>query len=432
MIGARTGLTCLTLALFLSACTTSASHLPSAPKEDSPAVLAEMEDKLQKIGEIPSPIGRLEAFEALAAQYAGHREAKREIAQFLSWAQAEVGDDAGALRSFPHPLPMPLELPANEADFAYPEGPPLDGYAPLDALETLAEAADSVQVIMINEAHHIPQHRAFTIELLGALRKKGFTYFAAEALGNDPGLAERGYPTEKTGTYFAEPLCGDMVRTALHLGYKIVPYEPEPGSGDREGEQAANIARILQADPRAKILVHAGYSHIEELPLLGKRWMASRFKEMAGIDPLTVNQDWMTEQIEPKNEAAAYRRAVEAGLLTRPVVFRNGAGKLWTVRDGVDVTLFHPRSHYENGRPTWLRMNGLRSPFPLPQEICGPAPRCLVRARSAAEGPDATPIDQILAEPGRPVALLLPAGEFALRVEDAAGKVLGERSLRMP
>lgn len=124
---------------------------------------------------------------------------------------------------------------------------------------------------------------------------------------------------------------------------------------------------------------------------------------------------------------------MERDLVKEPVVFRNATGKLWTLREGFDVALFHPRSRHEDGRPTWLRMGGLRSPFPLPEGICGAAPRCLVRARPVKEGEDAVPIDQIMVEAGKPVpALVLPAGEFAIRVEDAGGKVIGERTAKQP
>ena len=53
------------------------------------------------------------------------------------------------------------------------------------------------------------------------------------------------------------------------------------------------------------------------------------------------------------------------------------------------------------------------------------APRCLARARSAREGADAIPIDQleVLAEDPAP-ALMLPAGEFIIEVQDPEGKPL--------
>jgi hypothetical protein len=101
-----------------------------------------------------------------------------------------------------------------------------DRYEPCDAVATILELADKHQVIMINEAHHVPMHRAFTLQLLEGLNRKGFRYFAAEALDvGDKTLESRGYPTLRTGGYLAEPMCGDLVRTALNLGFKIVPYE---------------------------------------------------------------------------------------------------------------------------------------------------------------------------------------------------------------
>jgi hypothetical protein len=293
---------------------------------------------------------------------------------------------------------------------------------------------------MINEAHHVPQHRAFTLQLLYALRKQGFTYFAAEAFSHDPQLSERGYPTRATGSYVSEPVFGDLVRTALRLGYKTVPYETESGDSReaRERDQARHLGeRILAKDPKARVLVHAGHGHISETP--GRvKMMAAVFRDMTGIDPFTINQEWMTEHSAPEHEQMVYRWATERGLVTRPVVFRKGAGDFWSLSDSSDVALFHPRSRYEHGRPHWLRMGGLRSPFPLPEGVCGlafllsegassQAPACLVKARPAREGADAIPIDQIAVEEGKPVpALMLPEGEHVISVEDAKGKLIKE------
>ena len=71
-----------------------------------------------------------------------------------------------------------------------------DQFEPCDAVAAILELADKHQVIMINEAHHVPLHRAFTLQLLEGLHRKGFRYFAAEALNAaDKTLQTRGYPT---------------------------------------------------------------------------------------------------------------------------------------------------------------------------------------------------------------------------------------------
>ena len=101
--------------------------------------------------------------------------------------------------------------------------------------------------------------------------------------------------------------------------------------------------------------------------------------------------------------------------------YRNAKGEWWTLEKSKrDVTLFHPRSVYEEGRPTWLRLGGDRKPYELPRDVCGDAARCLVRARSAHESEDAVPIDQVEVIPGESIpALMLPVGDFVLEFEDA-------------
>ena len=372
------------------------------------------------------PLAELAALQALEAEYTGNESAlsyiRNTVAQLLL---PQMGDYAGA-----HRYADLLDPQASALANSLEDPSALAGHAPVNAMNAIVEAAKTRQVVMINEAHHVPQHRAFTLELLGELKKQGFTYFAAETFSQDPDLANRGYPTGKTGAYIQEPLYGDLVRTALRLGYKIIPYETEdPNSGPegRERDQARHLQeRIFARDPKAKVLVHAGYGHIAEIP--GSRtMMAAVFKEMTGIDPLTINQERMTEHSAPEFESPVYRWATERGLVNEPVIFRDAAGTPWSRTKAYDMVVFHPRSRYENGRPHWLRMGGLRSPYPLLAGICGQAPRCLVKARPVKEGEDAIPIDQILVETGKPVpALMLPAGEFVIRVEDAARKVILE------
>ncbi|HEY3571278.1 MAG TPA: hypothetical protein VGP73_25355 [Thermoanaerobaculia bacterium] len=380
-------------------------------------------------------LAQMQGLQALEAEYAGDDRALEVIRTRLAQlVLPRLGDYAGAQR-----YADLVDGPPKNGSPSSSSG--LDGYSPTGALQAIADAAGTRQVVMINEAHHVPQHRAFTLQLLAALRRKGFTYFAAETLSPDPGLAQRGYPTPETGAYIQEPLYGDLVRTALRLGYKVVPYEVDAdfqtgrGIEPREREQAKHLVeRIFQKDPKAKVLVHAGYAHIlKSAASPGSQWMAAYFKESTGIDPLTVSQVGMTEHSAPEFEHPLYRWAVERGMVAEPVVLKSATGAFWSSSPGIDIAVFHPRSRYENGRPTWLRMGGLRTPLPLGDGICSQAPRCLVKARPVQEGTDAVPIDQIVAEAGKPApALLLPEGEFIVRVEDAQGKLISERKEKVP
>ncbi len=315
----------------------------------------------------------------------------------------------------------------------------LEGYEAVDALDAILGASVGSQIILINEAHHVPQHRAFTYELLKALRRKGFTHFAAETLSEkDTSLNQRGYPNRMTGYYTNEPLYGDLVRLALKLGYRVVPYEytGEYTPDNREQGQAKNLVeRILKDSPKAKILVHAGYAHIHESgTLVGAKTMAQRVKEITGIDPFTIDQTEMTEHSAPEYEHPLYRHLNEKKLISRPTIFRNAKGELSTLVKGkVDATLYHPRSVYRDGRPTWLSLGGDRKPYRLARNICGPAARCLVRARVETETGDAVPVDQVEVMTGRDApVLMLPAGKFVFEVKDAADNMLKTYRIKTP
>lgn len=315
----------------------------------------------------------------------------------------------------------------------------LDGYSPADALETVARAAATRQVVMVNEAHPVPQHRAFTLQLLARLRREGYTWFAAETLfEEDTALNRRGYPVPGTGAYTQEPVYGDLVRTALKLGFHVVAYEAPLGldRDPRERAQAANLAtRILGVDPKARIVVHAGYGHIaKSVPAGSMVTMAMRFREITGIDPLTVDQAHMTERSRPEVEEPLYRAAIARDAPARATVYVNAAGQPWSYSPATyDVVVFSPRSRYEQGRPSWLRMDGLRAPHALPADVCAGARACLVRARFEHEGADAVPVDQILVTASDPVpALMLPAGRFRVSVEGPGETVLRTFTVTQP
>jgi hypothetical protein len=326
-----------------------------------------------------------------------------------------------------------------------------DRFEPCDAVAAILELADKHRVVMINEAHHVPLHRAFTLQLLEGLHRKGFRYFAAETLTvGDEALQTRGYPTLKTGGYTAEPVYADLIRTALKIGYKVTPYEcedspssptddPVPAMKVREQGQARNLKeRILDNDPNAKIVVHAGFSHIYKKPQINKlgelRWMALVFQDLTGVEPLSIDQTEMSEANKPEHENADYLFAVDKGLVKdSPVVLRDKEKGGYFVRtatgDMYDLTVIHPRSRYENGRPTWLALGGRRTSYQVQTELRPPeGTSYLAQAFYAKEmGPEAVPIDQVEYSHGEPVPTLwLPPGEMHIRIVDEKANVIHE------
>src|SRR5690606_6302236 len=154
--------------------------------------------------------------------------------------------------------------------------------------EILKEAARN-QIVMFNESHHHPEHRYFVGELLPDLYKLGFRYLALEAFMKPDSLKIRQFPTSNNGFYLRDPVFANLVRHAISIGYTVVDYES--ADSDRESGQAKNLyERTLGKDKEAKVVVLAGYAHIEEEPVQNRRWMANIFKELSGINPLTINQ----------------------------------------------------------------------------------------------------------------------------------------------
>lgn len=425
----------LLAAALLSGCTGRSARSGDVPDMirqayDSPseqaqvsAFLATYRERAVAFQQAGNFFGESELLLRLRAQYAGSAAVQDMSGQLIGTYASFLGDHEQALRYFDaaeDAAPLDSTILAS-----------LHGQVAVDAVQALVRAADSVSVLFINEAHHVPAHRALTLALLEPLYERGFRYLAAETLAETDSLLQtRGYPTQATGFYTNEPVFGELVRTALRIGYRLVPYEavgPDM-TEDRETGQARKLyERIFRDDAQARVLVHAGYAHINEAGrLAGVPPMAVRFREITGIDPLTVDQTTLSERGDPAREPPLYPIVLQSYQPRRPILLSNEVGRFWSARPGVhDATVTHPRTVYEESRPSWLRVLGDRRYFALPADVCGTADRCIVQARHAAEDENAVPVDALLIggdAPARP--LLLPRGEYRLVSRDAEGVVL--------
>jgi hypothetical protein len=331
-------------------------------------------------------------------------------------------------------------------DFAPPPAPPITfdtaAFARMaqtneDAVDAIASLAANRQAVFVNEAHHMPRHRAFTANLLPKLRALGFSYLAVETLDErDTALNARGYPVHASGVYSNEPVFGEMLRIAMKLGFKLVPYEAGIGTADeREQGQARHIVeRILKADPAAKIVVHAGFDHINESGTLsGAKPMAVRFREMTGIDPLTVDQTVMTEQADTTYEDHRYRFLMRRVRRQTPFVLRSG-DSVWTARPGVhDVTVISPRAVHRGGRPNWIWTMGgnVRRAYIASDEACPGALDCVLAARRLSESADAVPVDILRVQFSAPGSktFSLPPGQYVIEAKDATGTPLSRHTI---
>lgn len=152
--------------------------------------------------------------------------------------------------------------------------------------EEISTIAKNNQIIILNEDHNYPKHRLFAMELLDVLKKDDFTYVSIEAFSTDD--ENHPVPNIKNGFYTNEPYFAHFIRKANALGFNIVGHENYDESLDREIGQAKNIMKILEKDPKTKIFIYVGHSHLEKESK--KRWMASYLKEYSKINPITINQ----------------------------------------------------------------------------------------------------------------------------------------------
>jgi hypothetical protein len=149
----------------------------------------------------------------------------------------------------------------------------------LDLIETIK----GNQVVMFNEAHHIPLHRALVLDLLDSLYSFGFRHLALEAFVPDSVFETKGYVSADNGLYLCEPNFANLVRKAHKLGFNVFGYDDM--AANRDSMQAVNIFNnTIKQDSSAKIVALAGWGHIS------KNAMAGYFEKIAKIKPFTIDQ----------------------------------------------------------------------------------------------------------------------------------------------
>jgi uncharacterized iron-regulated protein len=308
-----------------------------------------------------------------------------------------------------------------------------------DANKYISFLAKSYRVIMINEAHNKPIHRAFVLSLLDDLYKKGFRYLAMEMLNNNPDHSLNRL-TSATGFYTNEPVAGELLRAALQLGYKLISYEDTAASlhtaSERDAIQAQHISKIISGDTSAKILVLAGYGHIAKRSASNDYVpMAMTFKKIAGIEPLCIDQTAMTEGSELSYGKALYQSYVEKFAISKPSVamLDNEAINI-TNDENYDVVIIHPPTAYRDGRPTWLSLNSSRQPIYVNSTVKG---AFLVQAyyenETTLNGPGRLiPADQTYVQTNKGNYLLyLRKGRYLVTFRDIGYRLIGKLSIEV-
>ena len=318
-------------------------------------------------------------------------------------------------------------------------------YRTENAREWIIGQAKNHRIVMINEAHHLPQTRLLTISLLKPLHDAGFHYLALETLENDgENPLPSGYPETETGAYTREPVMADLVREALRLGYTLVPYEAANAefaqTATRELAQAHNLATFLSTHPDARLLVHAGYAHIaktDAVTIAGARTMATDLIAATHARVLSVDQTELIPMSKASEDAInAKSHLVKAFSVSDAVVFLDrGTGAAWSSKPGAyDASVLLPPSPTEVLRPDWLSLAGIRRKVYVGADPCADRFPCLVQAIMIGQSSRAIAADQfVMLYPSEGRApLFLRDGVYRLRYTNAQGQVLGERRIDVP
>lgn len=356
---------------------------------------------------------------------------------------------------------------------------------PMDALAAIVRLARNRQIVIINESHHMSEHRLFSKRLALALREIGYTWLAAEAFHDFStpieAMATRGFPVRSDGVYLNDPYFADFVRSALAVGYRPVryeintrvppvdtpfrtcdamadlpPHDPEVMDAalerflEREKHQACNIyLRVFKDNPEAKLLVHVGHAHVWENIEYGsegapKGPMAAFLKLYTGLDPLTIDQTHGSNAIgawawggRPDEGYVPLDLALRAVFpIEQPTVFRRDDGS-WLVSPlfsgRVDMTLYHPALRVVEGRPSWLAADPDRRAVRVLPFLEPPGHPFVVEAVYPDEGPAAIPVDQVF-DQGKSTdfTLFLPIGEsFTIRLQCPTGDIVELGSVRV-
>jgi hypothetical protein len=317
------------------------------------------------------------------------------------------------------------------------------------AERVVLNAIRSHQIVILNETHHQPEHRAFGERVVPNLKSLGVKCVAIEASSQEAidRAVKSGNVRSDTDACCFDPRRAELLRTLIRNKLRIVAFDwlntddraeierhPEKAQWIRENAMARNIRDgILRAEPKAKILVWVGMGHACKEEIDGEEYMARRLWKLAGIEPYSIYQLSDCGRTSPAYAlpvTGIYRLAVHSARrqFSKPIAIQLLKRKTKTPSDnpiytrmeatGIDTVILHPpmSSDSPTNRPEWLHRT-------CPCEIRGfasvdgePGTKLLIQAVPTDGAKDCAPADQVLLNENGQYRLLVRAGGYVVNL----------------
>ena len=295
-----------------------------------------------------------------------------------------------------------------------------------NAVDEILKHSDKHQIVMINEAHDRGQHRVLTYRLLSGLWQQGYRYFAAETLNsNISSDLKEGIVGHNAGYYTREALYAQLVMSAYKMGFEIIAYDNEieavlNTTEERETNAAFVInQKVFEKDPNAKIVIHVGYSHINE-----QSWLASKLKDLTKLETLTVDQTSRMEKSQVQFEHPTYQSVAKINAMNAPVVLTKGQN-LWSSEpNNWDVSVIWPRTQYIGGRPSWASLD--RKTHRVGDDLCLKQYPCMVEVFRFNKENEVPSDRVIISEKDEGKVVFLNSGKNIIITRDKRGEVISK------
>ena len=273
------------------------------------------------------------------------------------------------------------------------------------ALGPIYEAIRENDIILLNERHNRPQHRALLYSILDSLKALGINSVFLETLAyvNDDSLHHKENSIQSSGLYTRESVYNQVCHKLKRLNYNVYSYEIGPlnqidtqrigkklylvNKADdkwqpietdslilnkyfskddfiqREAEQAIHIYQKIIRNHIGKAFIYCGYSHLFK----SNDFMAGLLQHLLRKPVFSIDQMYLNEHSDKKYENPLY---IKFASTHSPFIITDSNNNIihsmrhpiykYVTDSLIDMAIGTPRTIYIHNRPTWLELGGDR------------------------------------------------------------------------